>query len=216
MKGGILKHVYTLATKNSMKQPEQFNEAIVGLSLEGKVLEVAKDHIKVHLSIDDKQDKGKAHWFLYASPYTAEGNSGWYAMPEVNDFVHIYFPTQREETGVASNSIRKNRETSATNKLDDPATKYYRTAFGKEIKMSPDEIVITAQDGSVFIRLNEASGIELYSKGAIQFISQADISINASKKISVTAEESISFKCKESNIKMDGSVQMFGKEVKAN
>ncbi|WP_230199402.1 hypothetical protein [Bacillus ndiopicus] len=216
MKDGLLKHVYTLATKNGMKQPELFNDNVVGLSLEGKVLEVAKDHIKVHLEIDEKQDKGKAHWFLYSTPYTAEGHSGWYAMPEINDFVHVYFPTQREEAGVASNSIRKNRETSATNKLDDPSTKYYRTAFGKEIKMSPDEIVITALDGSVFIRLNEANGIELYSKGAIQLISQADISINASKKILVSAEEEISLKCKESSVKMDGNVQIFGKEVKAN
>ncbi|MEC1180052.1 hypothetical protein P9B03_16240 [Metasolibacillus meyeri] len=216
MKDGLLKHLYTLSTESGMKQPEVFNEAIAGLSLEGKVLEVAKDHVKVHLTIDDKQDKRKAHWFLYTTPYTAEGNSGWYAMPEVNDFVHVYFPTQQEEEGVASHSIRKNRETSGTNKLDDPTTKYYRTAFGKEIKMSPNEIVITAQDGSVFIRLNEASGIELYSKGAIQLTSQADISVNAGKKIFVSAEEEISLTCQGSSITMDGNVQIFGKEVKAN
>ncbi|WP_042473915.1 hypothetical protein [Bacillus ndiopicus] len=216
MKDGLLKHLYTLSTESGMKQKEVFNEAIPGLSLEGKVLEVAKDHIKAHLTIDEKQDKGKAHWFHYTTPYTAEGNSGWYAMPEVNDFVHVYFPTHCEEEGVASHSIRKNRETSATNKLDDPSTKYYRTAFGKEIKMSPDEIVITAQDGSVFIRLNEANGIELYSKGAIQLTSQADISVNANKKIIVSAEEEISLTCQGSSITMDGNVQIFGKEVKAN
>lgn len=216
MANGLLKHHYTLCTQNGLKQPEIFNERLTGLSLEGKVLEVAKDHLKLHLAIDEKQDKDKAHWFLYASPYTAEGNSGWYAMPEINDFVQLSFPTQREETAVVSHSIRKNRQSSATNKLDDPATKYYRTAFGKEIKMSPDEIVITAKDGGVFIRLNEASGIELYSKGAIQFISQADIAVNAGKKLVVSAEESISLQCKESKVTMDGNVQMLGKEVKAN
>ncbi|WP_342472642.1 hypothetical protein MHH70_04160 [Metasolibacillus sp. FSL H7-0170] len=216
MKDGLLKHLYTLTTENGMQQKEVFNEAIPGLSLEGKVLEVAKDQMKVHLTIDEQQDKSKAHWFLYSTPYTAESSSGWYAMPEINDFVHVYFPTHQEEEGVASHSIRKNRETSATNKLDDPATKYYRTAFGKEIKMSPDEIVITAQDGSVFIRLNEASGIELYSKGAIQLTSQADISVNASKKIIVSADEEISLTCQGSSITMDGNVQIFGQEVKAN
>lgn len=146
------------------------------------MLEVAKDHIKVHLAIDDKQDKGKAHWFLYSTGYTAEGHSGWYCMPEINDFVHIYFPSHREEEGIASTSIRKNLDTTATNKLDDPSTKYYRTAFGKEIKLSPTEILITAQDGDIFIRLNEANGIEIYSKKEIKLISEADITVNASKK----------------------------------
>jgi len=186
------------------------------LSLEGKVLEVAKDHIKVHLAIDDKQDKGKAHWFLYSTGYTAEGHSGWYCMPEINDFVHIYFPSHREEEGIASTSIRKNLDTTATNKLDDPSTKYYRTAFGKEIKLSPTEILITAQDGDIFIRLNEANGIEIYSKKEIKLISEADITVNASKKILMSAEEEISLQCKESKITMNGSVQIFGKEVKAN
>ncbi|QPQ30126.1 hypothetical protein [Lysinibacillus sp. JNUCC 51] len=216
VKDGLLKHHYTLSTKNGMNKREVFNDEISGVSLEGKVLEVAKDHIKVHLNIDEKQDKGKAHWFLYATPYTAEGHSGWYCMPEINDFVHVYFPSYREEEGIASSSIRKNSDSSATNKLDDPSTKYYRTAFGKEIKMSPTEIVITAQDNDIFIRLNEASGIEIFSKKEIKLISEADISVNASKKILLSAEEEISLKCKESKITMDGSVQIFGKEVKAN
>ncbi|MET4560536.1 hypothetical protein ABIA69_001680 [Lysinibacillus parviboronicapiens] len=216
MKDGLLKHIYSLSTKKGMNKSEVFNQAISGLSIEGKVLEVAKDHIKVHLTIDDKQDKEKAHWFLYSTGYTAEGHSGWYCMPEINDYVHVYFPSHKEEEGLASSSIRKNLDSSATNKLDDPSTKYYRTAFGKEIKMSPSEIVITAQDGDIFIRLNEESGIEIFSKKDIKLISAADISVNASKKILLSAEEEISLKCKESKIIMDGNVQIFGKEVKAN
>ncbi|MEG0258727.1 MAG: hypothetical protein RR490_02640 [Niameybacter sp.] len=216
MKEGLLKHTYTLSTKNGMNRSEVFNQDISGVSIEGKVLEVAKDHIKVHLSIDEQQDKEKAHWFLYSTMYTAEGHSGWYCMPEINDYVHLYFPTHREEEGLASSSIRKNLESSTTNKLDDPSVKYYRTAFGKEIKMSPTEIVITAQDGDIFIRLNEESGIEIFSKKDIKLISEADISVNASKKILMSAEEEISLTCKESKIVMDGDVRIFGKEVKAN
>ena len=105
MKDGLLKHLYTLSSKNGMSKSEIFNHDISGVSIEGKVLEVAKDHLKVHLSIDEKQDKGKAHWFLYATPYTAEGHSGWYSMPEINDYVHVYFPTHREEEGLADEPI---------------------------------------------------------------------------------------------------------------
>jgi hypothetical protein len=43
--------------------------------------------------------------FLYHHGY-AEGNSGWYCMPEINDTVFIYFPTKEEHMGVGMNSIR--------------------------------------------------------------------------------------------------------------
>lgn len=216
MKGGLLKHHYTLSSKKGMNRSEMYNQAVLGLSIEGKVIEVAKDHVKVHLAIDDTQDQGQAHWFLYSTMYTAEGHSGWYCMPELNDYVQIYFPTHQEADGIASSSIRKNIESSQTNKLDDPTVKYFRTAFGKELMMSPNEVVITAKDGDVYIRLNEQNGIEIFSKQEIKIVSDADISVNSSKKILMSAAEEISLTCKDSKITMDGSVEIFGKEVKAN
>lgn len=216
MKDGILKHLYTLSSKNGMHQRERYNQELLGLSVEGKVIEVAKDHVKVHLSVDEKQDKGEAHWFYYSTMYTAEGHSGWYCMPELDDYVQVYFPTTKEAEGIASSSIRKNVEGSVTNKLDDPNVKYFRTAFGKELMMSPTEVVITAKDGDIYIRLNEQNGIEIFSKQEIKIISDADISVNSSKKILMSAAEEISLTCKESKIIMNGSVEIFGKEVKAN
>lgn len=216
MKDGLLKHLYTLSSKNGMNRSEIYNPAVLGLSIEGKVIEVAKDHVKVHLAIDEKQDKEQAHWFLYSTMYTAEGHSGWYCMPELNDFVHIYFPTHQEAEGIASSSIRKNIESSETNKLDDPTVKYFRTANGKELMMSPNEVVIMAKDGDVYIRLNEQNGIEIFSKQEVKIISEADVSVNSSKKILMSASEEISLTCKESQITLDGSVEIFGKEVKTN
>lgn len=216
MKEGILKHLYTLCTKQGMSQKEIFNEQIAGVSLEGKVLEVVVDHLKVHLQIDESQDKAKAHLFPYATMYAAEGHSGWYNMPELGDNVQVYFPSVKEEEAVATSSVRKNTEKSESNKLDDPSVKYLRTAGGKEIMLSPSEVLISAKDGEVFIRLNENNGIEIFSKKEIKLISEQDISINSSKKIILAAEEQIAITCKESSITLDGNVSIFGKEVKAN
>lgn len=216
MKDGLLKHSYTLSSKNGMSQKKTHNHSIIGLSIEGKVLEVAKDHVKIHLDIDQTQNKNEAYWFPYATTYSAEGHSGWYCMPEVNDTVRVYFPTNQEEDGIANSSVRKNTEDSKTNKLSDPNIKYFRTAFGKELMMSPKEIVITAQDGDVFIRLNEDNGIEIYSKKEIKVISDQDISLNASSKIMINAKERIHLSCKESTITLDGDTQIYGKEVKTN
>lgn len=216
MKEGVLKHLYTISTKQGMNQKEIFNDQIAGVSLEGKVLEVAGDRIKVHLNIDPNQDKGKAHLFPYATIYAAEGHSGWYSMPEVNDNVQVYFPTNKDEEAVATSSVRKNTEKSESNKLDNPSVKYLRTAGGKEIMLSPNEVVITAKDEEVFIRLNENNGIEIFSKKEIKLISEQDISMNSSQKIILSAAEQIAISCKESNITLDGNVGIFGNEVKAN
>ncbi|OAJ74267.1 hypothetical protein AYJ08_09510 [Brevibacillus sp. SKDU10] len=216
MKKGLLKHVYTLCTKKGMSQNKLFNSKIVGASVQGKVIEVAKDTVKVHLSIDESQNKSEAHWFPYSSVYTAEGNSGWYCMPELNDHVRVYFPGNKESDGVASSSVRQDVGEAQHNKLGNPDIKYFRTPNGKELMMSPSEIVITAKDGEIFIRLNDQDGIQIMSKKKIKIISQEDIMMDSEKKVIISAKEEISITCKESNIKMDGNTMIMGNETKTN
>ena len=70
------RHRYCLKPQKGLSQPQLYNEKIVGLSLEGQVIAVDKDRVKVHLAIDEKQTVENAWWFSYSSAYTAEGNSG--------------------------------------------------------------------------------------------------------------------------------------------
>ncbi|BAU27212.1 hypothetical protein DFP93_11398 [Aneurinibacillus soli] len=216
MENSLLKHQYVLCPKEGMSQKTMYHEGIVGLTLEGKVIDVAADTVKVHLEIDKKQGVEKAHWFPYSSMYTAEGHSGWYCMPELHDSVHLYFPSHKEEECVAINSIRKDATVTGENKLGNPSHKYFRTADGKEIRLSPDEIVITAKDGETFIRLHEKEGIEVYSKKNIQIISDDTITMSAQKKMILSAKGEISITCKESKIKMDGTTTITGKKLKTN
>lgn len=213
---GQLKHLYILSSKRGLRQKKLYNEQIIGASLQGEVIGVSKDTVKVHLSIDDSQSKSGAHSFPYASVYTAEGNSGWYCMPEIGDHVRIYFPGNKEEEGVASSSVRLNSEEGETNKFSNPDIKYFRTPSGKEIKLSPDEIVITAKDGDTYIKLNDASGIEIMSSKSIKLVTKEDIVMDAGKKLNLVAKEEINLTCKESSIKLDGSTTITGLEVKTN
>jgi hypothetical protein len=132
-----------------LSQDEFYNEQINGLSLQGKVLAVEKDQIKVQLSIDEKQDVGKAWWFTYTTNYTSEGNSGWYVLPELNDTSYIYFPTRQEEEGIGFNSIRT--QNNGADKITDPNTKYFRTIDGKELKFDHDEILMEADKFNQYI-----------------------------------------------------------------
>jgi phage baseplate assembly protein gpV len=182
----------------------------------GKVIDISNDNVRVHLEIDEKQNKDEAYWFPYSSIYTAEGNSGWYCMPEIGDYVRVYFPDKQEENGIALNAVRQDQEKTANNKVDDPDVKYFRTKSGKELMFSPEEIVLTGKDNEVFLRINEKSGIEIYSVQPVKITSKEGIEMDCQKKIILAAQDEINISCKESKISMDGATRISGSKVKIN
>ncbi|HEY8463675.1 MAG TPA: phage baseplate assembly protein V [Bacillota bacterium] len=216
MEQSQLKNRYLLAPKGGLSQETIYNPALTGASIQGKVLAVSKDKVRVHLEIDKEQKEAEAYWFPYTSVYTAEGNSGWYCMPEVGDSVQIYFPGHSEANAAAVSSVRQDSSEGKNNKVSNPDVKYFRTKSGKELMFSPSEIVITGKDGEVFIRLNDKDGIELYSKHGVKIISKEDVTIESEKKVNITAKEAIAMKCKDSNLQMDGNTTIKGYEIKAN
>ncbi|WP_312019191.1 phage baseplate assembly protein V, partial [Bacillus paralicheniformis] len=90
--------------------------------MEGKVLEVKKDQVRVHLTIDGVQKKEEVTWFPLATPYTAEGHSGLYSPPEVADCVHLAFPTHPEEAAIVRHSVRKGGDAN-------PKTALYKSSY---------------------------------------------------------------------------------------
>lgn len=216
MRNGLLKHRYTLSTHRGLRQNTFHNDKIIGVSLQGSVIAINKDKVQVHLNIDKEQSASGAHDFPYQSVYTAEGNSGWYVMPEKGDSVRIYFPSNREEEGVATSSVRQNSDDGENNKVSNPDHKYFRTAAGKELKMTPEEVIVTGKDGEIFIRLSEGGGIEIISSQQVKITAKEDIMMNAEKSIVLSAKEEISLTCKESNIKLDGTTALVGTELKTN
>jgi hypothetical protein len=218
-----LRFIYMLSTENGLTQDRLYNEKIVGLSLRGKVLKPINDKIKTWLEIDDEQDENTAWEFPYTTPYTAEGNSGWYCIPEVDDTVFIYFPNREEHNGVGLNSIREIY--GGSDKINDPDTKYFRTKNGKELKFAPDEILITCCNGInpetgeekiIYIKLNDSNGIEIKSTEPININSDSNINFNAEKKIRLSAQNEIKLECKTSHILIDSAIDIAGKEVKIN
>lgn len=216
MQNGILKHHYLLAPQGGLSQNPIYNRRLVGASIQGQVIEVSKDNIRVQLEVDSEQAVNEAYWFPYSSVYTAEGNSGWYCMPELNDYVRVYFPDHEEKNAVAISSVRKDTAEGTTNKVGDPDIKYFRTKSGKELMFAPGEVLLSAKDGEIFIRLKDDDGIQIYSKRGIQLIAKEDFSIESQKKVVVSAQETINLTCKSSNIKMDGATTIKGSKVKSN
>ena len=222
LENGMVRFSYELCSQNGMTVERIVNERLTGLSLRGTVLESVKDKVKVHLAIDPAQETGKAYEFPYSTVYTAEGQSGWYCMPEEGDTVLVNFPSHDEAGAVAINSYRQG---SQSDKTGDPKTKYFRTANGKELKFSPEEIVITCIQGkdpktgenkTVYIRLNQDNGVEIMSTEPIAFTTDKGISLTAEDKIEITAKNELTLHCKKSQIKMDTKVDICGPDVRIN
>ena len=199
--GSALTVDYVLASKEALSSPKRYNRAIIGLTIDGKVLSMTDDRVKLYLVTDIEEDEPTAHLFKYATGYTAEKHTGWYVMPEVGDTVQLYFPAEDEKFAHATSSIRQED----TTRTQDHMVKYWRTADGKEIKLDRDEILITAHDAGeigseiTYIRLHETRGIEIHtprpisiwSGGTLKMESVGDMTIATQSNLLINANSSI-------------------------
>ena len=187
---------YTLSPKNAISALKFYNPAITGLVLDGTVLKVENDNVKLHLHIDEEQDEGKAHLFVYATGYSMENHTGWYVMPEEGDTVQLLFPNEDEKYAYAASSVRQDD----TERTGDHLVKYWRTSFGKEIKMDKNEILITALDETTFIRINEdeSKGIEIITPHPILVQSGSTLNIESEDDMTITTNKNLYIQAKDS------------------
>jgi hypothetical protein len=224
--------VYTLCGKKAISTPKYYNPAITGLIIDGKVIEVENDKVKLKLDNDKmrglEKDTDETHFFKYATGYSMENHTGWYVMPEKGDIVQLLFPLEDEKFAYAASSIRQED----TGKTTDHLAKYWRTSFGREIKMDKDEILISTVDDETFIRIHkedgdggESLGIEvktpnrvlIKSGSKVTIQSDDNMTISTPKEICIDAGKSMRIAGGGSSIILDKSgIDLHGKEVRQN
>jgi murein DD-endopeptidase MepM/ murein hydrolase activator NlpD len=185
---------YTLCGEKAISTPKSYNRAITGLVLDGKVLKVENDNVKLHLDIDEQQDEETAHLFVYATGYSTEGHTGWYVMPEKDDTVQLLFPGEDDKDAYAVSSVRRDD----TERIADPLVKFWRTSFGKEIKMDAKEILITAKDEITDIQINMDTGIKIETPKPIIISSDATMGIMSKKNMTFATNENLIIVAKDS------------------
>ncbi|XOK59612.1 contractile injection system protein, VgrG/Pvc8 family [Paenibacillus elgii] len=213
---GVLKHEYVLTTSDGLLQKPLFNSEIKGISLKGKVLAVEEDQVKVHFhEIDTKKPPvAEICSFPHATFYTAEGDTGWYCMPEIDDEVNIYFPSDKEEEAIVTHSIRKKEEEGDL--IKQPEVKIFMTRHRKAIAFTNNEILITGKDDEVLIRLIDDHGIEIHSKKDIRIKAEDNLLLQAGNTVQISAQNTLGLKCKTSLLELDGDVKIQGEKVKTN
>lgn len=222
IKDNKLYNTYKLASKDNLKRPRLANYQLQGLSIPGKVLDVEKNLLKLHLEIDEEQPIDTAKWFDYATFYAT-----WYGMPEINDIVNLHFPTVDERDAIGINSFKQNPEggytrnnevktpenTSAfgnkgpidfVTSASDPAVKLLTTKAGRMIELGPDRICIQYSDGT-YIILHDSDGIQLYTNKDIACYAEGEINLDAKQRVHVQAQEGITIQCKSSVLSMSPS-----------
>jgi hypothetical protein len=147
-----------------------------------------------------------------------------YCMPEKNERVKLYFPSEYEGDAFVMTAVRSGGNDSD---LPDPGVKCFRTNFGKEIRFDDKEIVLTVyeyKDNKVtetkkaWLSLNQDKGIEIHSVDTpIQIVAEKDLYLNSTKgNIKLSAANELQIVCKESHIVLNKKIEQASKQGQLN
>jgi len=182
-KGGDLISKYTCMDKDKIEFKDPGNDKIKGSTLKAIVKE-NKDEEKlsrVKLEFCDYEDVWKGEkYFNVATSYSGDNSQngvGFYFIPEINEEVLVYFPTNNEDDCIVMGSIKNN----PSQFQEDPSQKIIRNTKGREFRINNDEISISAKDNEVKILLNDEN-IKVLNKKTSITIKQEEAEILYEKK----------------------------------
>lgn len=206
LKKGVIIFTYMLKKQTAIKQPKIYNDKLKGISIEGKVLEVQTDKVKLHFNIDKEQNKNEAYFYPFSSPYTAEDSTGMYCMPQIGDSAILFIPDNFEANAYVQHIRRLDGD--INNKTSNPDIKYFGTFYAKEIKMSPEELKFSVKEEQIYINMSDSDGILLHSKENIS-VEGSTISIGADN-ITMKSEDKIVLSTNKSSLIVDRTIHLNG------
>lgn len=196
----LVKKRYTLQRRSNVLQPMIKNPALCGLMLKGRVLDVMADKLKLHLEIDEKQALSSANWFPFNTPYTANGQTGFYWMPQKGELAYLYLPTDDENQALVRTLQRDHRANKE--KIQNPSTKRMLSAHQKELNMAPSELELIGKHGVCRIQMHDDTGISITSEHDVVLTSESDV-VFTGHTLAIQAAENIYFKSSNSSLTLD-------------
>ncbi|MBD5088967.1 MAG: hypothetical protein HDT30_09195 [Clostridiales bacterium] len=202
---GLLEYTYTWKHEKGMKCREKYNKKIKGSSIDGKIIKVERDRVKLHLCIDSSQSVSEAIFFPVAIGYTAEGSTGLYTAMDEGECVKLYFPSANEKDAYVRCVDKNDKETSQH--FSNPVSKCYGTPYGSSICTTENGVLITSCKDEIYIKMDDAEGIEIHSTEDIDIYSEKDIDIHC-KKMEIKSEDKIILQTKEDLLLVDETIFM--------
>ncbi|MCL1935163.1 MAG: hypothetical protein FWF57_02130 [Defluviitaleaceae bacterium] len=209
----VLRNLYRLELPPKRKW--YGNERVRGISIEGKVIDVKLDHVKLHLYIDPEQAKEKAFWY----PCKAEANNVWYVMPHLDERVNLHITDIKENSLCMTETRGTKKQMGTPRSLSKPTEKYMLTKWDKQLALHEEDIEwdiqpinILMTEESVFIESTNKITIETDTElniGKTEFVyfenGEKKVRIEETKNITFEAEELVTFQVSstESVIELD-------------
>ena len=130
-------------------------------------------------------------------------------MPEVGDRVMVKFPNDKDNDAYVQNAVHVGAEGGR----DNPKVKFFKNKEGKEIRLSPESIVITNNNGTS-IELIDDDGIYIKSKGILSIDADLEVDIESkSSSIKVISKDSIQLNQNGTQMEMSDKAVTRGSKV---
>jgi len=208
LSGQEFMHTYYLRPQVGLRVPQFYNDKLIGASLDGQVLAVQRDKVQVQITGDENAEQNIRQWFPFATPYSSPDGTGWFAMPERGDQVRLYIPDREEAQAVAFNSLHV-----ASEARTNPDIKSMRNKFGKEIRFTPNTLVMTNNAG-MEISLIDSEGIRIESDKAIFIKAAGSIDISSGAGLSMLADDSVVVQRGGTSLVVDDNIAFVGGKLK--
>ena len=206
--GRELVHHYKLRSKAALQTIKQFNERMIGASLEANISGVSKDTVQVNIAADGIQSNRK--WFLYSTVYSSPDGTGWYCMPEEGDSVRLYLPNEKEKDGYIISAVHVPADGEARST---PDNKSLKSKYDKEVLFTPTLLRVTNNNGMT-VEISDEEGITIRSNKAITLEATEGVQIaSLEQSVELVAPESINLKQGSTTLTMKDDIHLDGAQV---
>lgn len=208
-KGYELYHKYYLKLKEGFHVLPEYNQKLIGLSLDGQIIGVRDESVQIVLVQEENPEPGYC-WFPYSTIYSSPDGAGWYCMPEIGDRIRLYFPSENEKNAYVVSSVHENQGGKIRT---NPDHKIWRNKDGKEIRMTPDKISLTNNKG-MSVELSDHNGIEISSNKSVKIKAAGQINIQSRQAgLELSASSKIILRQGETKMELADGIRLSGGSV---
>ena len=209
--GGEMLFDCHMKKEKGLQVPERYQLEMAGCSLSARVLSVKEDKVQVVVQDDENAGGTINIWFPYATVYSTPDGTGWYCMPEPGDSVRLTIPQKEERDAFVTSSVHV--ETDSSDRKE-PSHKVFKSRYQKEVRFTPDSIVITNNQGTE-IALTDEEGIQIISAHSILLEAAQDLTIASDTgSLLIAGDSSVDLQQKGTGIQLKDTILFVGGDLK--
>ena len=215
LKKGRLECRYVLRSKAGIGAYPIYPVSLVGIALEGRILEVKGNLVRIHMDMDDPYGGPDVFWFPYATMSASLDGSGWYYMPEAGDRVRVEFPDKYAQDALVINSASVYEAPSGgQDAMGNPAVKYLSNCAGQKMALGPQGVFVSA--GASGLTVDNSGSVSIWGNNEVIIKAEGDVSFKAQSITVKGAEEVKAVNEAGTGAELTGELTLTGAEVLIN